>query len=65
MDLLSISLLSSLLIIYLLKIKNTNIQAFIYLTAIGTIFYWKNTKNLLPYSIYLFNGNCIIIICIL
>ena len=52
MDLLSISLLSSLLIIYLLKIKNTNIQAFIYLTAIGTIFYWKNTKNLLPYSIY-------------
>jgi hypothetical protein len=52
MDLLSISLISSLLIIYLLKIKNINLQAFIYLSAIGTIFYWKHTKNLLPYSIY-------------
>ena len=36
----------------MLKIKNINLQAFIYLSAIGTIFYWKHTKNLLPYSIY-------------
>jgi len=51
-DLLSISLISSLLIMYLLDIQNNYIKIILYLSAIGTVLYWKYSSNLLPYSLF-------------
>lgn len=50
-DLLSISLISSLLIMYLLDIQNNYSKIILYLLAIGSVLYWKYSGNLLPYSI--------------
>jgi hypothetical protein len=51
-DLLSISLISSLLIMYLLNIRNNYIKILLYLLSIGTVLYWKYSSNLLPYSLF-------------
>ena len=50
-DLLTISLISALLIMYLLDIQNNHIKILLYLSGIASVLYWKCTGNLLPYSI--------------
>lgn len=51
LDLLSISLISSLLIIYLLKIEDNNIRFIIYFIGIISVLYWNYSGNLFPYSL--------------